>query len=64
MICFSSQEGSSADMSTLSDPNRPTRKGQQFIDLYKNEWKDAMSELKESRGEKQNIDFLLNISRV
>lgn len=38
--------------------------GDEFLQLYKKEWKYAMTELNKSEDEKENIEFLLKIIEV
>ncbi|XP_052239835.1 uncharacterized protein LOC127850675 isoform X3 [Dreissena polymorpha] len=44
-----------------SDKFRPTKIGEQFTELYDNEWTDAFSVLEQQYTEKQGITFLLDI---
>ncbi|VDI16329.1 Hypothetical predicted protein [Mytilus galloprovincialis] len=47
----------------LNDPNRPMKLGDQFSELYENEWTDAYSELKDSKKstEIEIIEILIKI---
>ncbi|CAG2218330.1 unnamed protein product [Mytilus edulis] len=47
----------------LNDPNRPMKLGDQFSELYENEWTDAYSELKDSKNstEIEIIEILIQI---
>ena len=49
------------EIAELGDPNRPTQLGEQFAELYDNEWTDAMEELDNAGDEKSNINTLKNI---
>ncbi|VDI13333.1 Hypothetical predicted protein [Mytilus galloprovincialis] len=47
----------------LNDPNRPMKLGDQFSELYENEWTDGYSELKDSKKstEIEIIEILIKI---
>ncbi|CAG2185106.1 unnamed protein product [Mytilus edulis] len=49
----------------LNDPNRPMKLGDQFSELYENEWTDAYSELEDCKkfAEIEIIEILLKILR-
>ncbi|XP_052239833.1 uncharacterized protein LOC127850675 isoform X1 [Dreissena polymorpha] len=49
------------NIADLSDKFRPTKIGEQFTELYDNEWTDAFSVLEQQYTEKQGITFLLDI---
>lgn len=54
----------------LNDPNRPMKLGEQFNELYENEWTEAFLELQDlktddtSLNEEQAVKILLNILKV
>lgn len=54
----------------LNDPNRPMKLGEQFNELYENEWTEAFLELQDlktddtSLNEEQAVNILLNILKV
>ncbi|XP_033744187.1 uncharacterized protein LOC117330077 [Pecten maximus] len=53
------------DVADLSDPNRPQKLGEQYSQLYDDEWTDAMEILTDTDNTKDNerrgIDFLISI---
>ena len=53
-------------ITNLNDPNRPMKLGDQFSELYENEWTDAHSDLeaKNNLDERQAINTLLDILKV
>lgn len=53
-------------ITNLNDPNRPMKLGDQFSELYENEWTDAYSDLeaKNNLDERQAINTLLDILKV
>ena len=53
-------EGNPA-IADLGDPNRPTELGEQFREMYDNEWNNAMEDLDNAGDEKSNINTLKNI---
>jgi hypothetical protein len=52
-----------ANIADLSDGNRPTKLGEQFSELYDNEWTDAFAHLikDNKRTEKEACKVLLSI---
>ena len=55
-----------ANITDLSDPDRPTKIAEKFSELYDNEWTDALEELN-SLGETEEraaLEFLLDIVMV
>lgn len=52
----------------LNDPNRPMKLGDQFSELYENEWTDAFSDISDCKNlnltEVETIAVLLNILKV
>ncbi|KAK3607105.1 hypothetical protein CHS0354_026312 [Potamilus streckersoni] len=53
-------------IANLSDPDRPTKLSEVYLELYDNEWTDAFEELtsKDKLSEKRAIEFLLQILLV
>ncbi|XP_052239689.1 uncharacterized protein LOC127850596 isoform X2 [Dreissena polymorpha] len=49
------------NIADLSDPFRPTKLGEQFSELYDNEWTDAFDALQEEFEERHAISILLDI---
>ncbi|XP_060078853.1 uncharacterized protein LOC132558323 [Ylistrum balloti] len=53
------------DVTDLSDPKRPNKLGDEYSELYDNEWTDAMEILTETTeakdSDRRGIDILLNI---
>ena len=52
-----------ANVTDLSDPNRPTKLAEQFSELYDNDWTDAFEELADLLDE-EKIKLLLKILQV
>lgn len=52
------------NIADLSDQFRPTKLGEQFSELYDNEWTDAFDALQSCVGERHAISFLLDIVMV
>ena len=52
-----------ANVTDLSDPNRPTKLAEQFSELYDNDWTDAFEELADLLDE-EKINLLLKILQV
>ncbi|XP_060565678.1 uncharacterized protein LOC132724741 [Ruditapes philippinarum] len=59
-IASSRLRDNNANITDLSDQNRPTKVAESFSVVYDNEWTDAFDVLQDELGEKETIDFLLN----
>lgn len=55
-------------ITNLNDPNRPLKIGEQYNEVYENEWTDAYSTMLDQESltltEKEIISILLDILRV
>ncbi|KAH3856713.1 hypothetical protein DPMN_099306 [Dreissena polymorpha] len=56
--------GNNPDIPDLSDQFRPTKLGEQFSELYDNEWTDALDALQTDFEERHAISILLDIVMV
>lgn len=55
-------------ITNLNDPNRPLKIGEQYSEVYENEWTDAYSTILDQENlklsEKETVSILLDILRV
>jgi hypothetical protein len=55
-------------ITNLNDPNRPLKIGEQYSEVYENEWTDAYSTMLDQESlnptEKEIVSILLDILRV